>query len=90
MRKWRMSSMTEEEARRIVADFNNTEDATVRSIAKTHNSSKSTVHKILTVYLRNPTSDKKLEKNRKERHIRGGMATRRKYLEIRLNKGEKI
>lgn len=59
--------------------------ATVRAAAKVFNISKSTVHKDVTerLYYENPQLyrqvKKVLEKNKQERHIRGGMATRRKY-----------
>ena len=59
--------------------------ATVRACAKVFKISKSTVHKDVTERLRrdNPQLYKEvkmvLEKNKQERHIRGGMATRRKY-----------
>lgn len=59
--------------------------ATVRAAAKVFKISKSTVHKDVTERLRigNPQLYKDvkrvLEKNKQERHIRGGMATRRKY-----------
>ncbi len=59
--------------------------ATVRAAAKVFKISKSTVHKDVTERLRydNPQLYKEvkqvLEKNKQERHIRGGMATKRKY-----------
>lgn len=59
--------------------------ATVRAAAKVFKISKSTVHKDVTERLikRDPVLyadvKKVLEINKKERHIRGGMATRRKY-----------
>ncbi|MBQ6825545.1 MAG: sporulation transcriptional regulator SpoIIID [Clostridia bacterium] len=59
--------------------------ATVRAAAKVFKISKSTVHKDVTEKLRrdNPQLYRKvkavLEKNKQERHIRGGMATKRKY-----------
>ncbi len=59
--------------------------ATVRACAKIFKISKSTVHKDVTERLskENPQLYKEvklvLEKNKQERHIRGGMATRRKY-----------
>ena len=59
--------------------------ATVRSAAQHFGISKSTVHKALTQRLRqcNYTLYLKvrqvLDKNKSERHIRGGMATKRKY-----------
>ncbi|NLP37014.1 MAG: sporulation transcriptional regulator SpoIIID [Firmicutes bacterium] len=60
--------------------------ATVRQVAKVFGVSKSTVHKDLTERLpyinRYIAREVKmiLEKNKAERHIRGGEATRRKYL----------
>ncbi len=59
---------------------------TVRATAKVFKISKSTVHKDVTVRLKNEApalySQVKtvLEKNKQERHIRGGLATREKYL----------
>lgn len=60
--------------------------ATVRACAAHYGISKSTVHKDVSVRLKSASpslySDvrKVLDKNRLERHIRGGEATRRKYL----------
>ena len=59
--------------------------ATVRAAAKQFGISKSTVHKDLTERLRtvNPALYSEvrqvLDLNKAERHIRGGMATKRKY-----------
>lgn len=59
--------------------------ATVRAAAKVFKISKSTVHKDVTEKLRrkNPELFRSvkeiLEKNKRERHIRGGLATRKKY-----------
>ncbi|MBO4432430.1 MAG: sporulation transcriptional regulator SpoIIID [Clostridia bacterium] len=59
--------------------------ATVRAAAKVFGVSKSTVHKDVTERLSrdDPVLFKHvktvLEKNKSERHIRGGMATRKKY-----------
>ena len=59
--------------------------ATVRAAAKQFGISKSTVHKDLTERLKtvNPSLYHQvrelLDINKAERHIRGGMATRRKY-----------
>ncbi len=59
---------------------------TVRGAAKHFCVSKSTIHKDLTVKLRylNPALYREvravLEKNKAERHLRGGEATRQKYL----------
>ena len=60
--------------------------ATVRAAAKHFGISKSTVHKDITFRLRrvNPAlftaARAVLDKNKQERHIRGGIATREKYL----------
>ncbi len=59
--------------------------ATVRTAAKEFGVSKSTVHKDLTERLRLVDRSlyqrvkQVLEQNKAERHIRGGLATRRKY-----------
>ena len=61
--------------------------ATVRATAKVFNISKSTVHKDVTERLLHINRelyrqvDAVLQKNKSERHIRGGLATRRKYKE---------
>ncbi len=60
--------------------------ATVRATARRFGISKSTVHKALTEQLRLCSYPlyaqvrQVLDKNKQERHIRGGMATRQKYL----------
>ncbi len=60
-------------------------EATVRSTAAAFGISKSTVHKDLTERLRMASPDlfrqvkQILEKNKQERHIRGGLATKHKY-----------
>lgn len=62
-------------------------DATVRAAAKKYGVSKSTVHKDVAERLKylNPALYKQvkavLEHNKAQRHIRGGMATREKYLQ---------
>ncbi len=59
--------------------------ATVRTAARHFGISKSTVHKDLTQRLEHYDQGlyqqvrKILDQNKQERHIRGGMATRRKY-----------
>ena len=59
--------------------------ATVRATAQHFGISKSTVHKALTQRLRMCNYPlytqvrKVLDRNKQERHIRGGMATKRKY-----------
>lgn len=65
--------------------------ATVRTAAKHFGISKSTVHKDLSQRLPhiNSTLYKEvrgvLEENKAQRHIRGGMATQRKYRMIKAN-----
>ena len=65
------------------------EDATVRQAAKKFSISKSTVHKDVTQRLRMVHPNlyeqvkKVLDKNKQERHIRGGLATREKYEALR-------
>lgn len=60
-------------------------EATVRSAAKNFGISKSTVHQDVTIRLAkiNPQLHQQvnevLQKNKQERHIRGGMATKLKY-----------
>mgnify|MGYP004665213719 CR=1 FL=1 len=62
--------------------------ATVRAAAKVFKISKSTVHKDVTERLIqiNPSlaheTRKVLDTNKSERHIRGGLATREKYLHL--------
>ncbi len=69
-----------------IADYIIKTKATVRQTAKKFGISKSTVHKDVTERLLqiNPTlaheTRKILDVNKQERHIRGGMATRNKYL----------
>lgn len=61
-------------------------NATVRQAAKAFGISKSTVHKDISerMLMINPTIAKDVRKvldvNKSERHIRGGLATREKYL----------
>lgn len=61
-------------------------DATVRSTAEAFGVSKSTVHKELTRRLKHCSPAlyaqvrALLDRNKAERHLRGGMATRLKYL----------
>ena len=60
---------------------------TVRAVAKKFGISKSTVHKDVTQTLKKANRKlyeevkNVLEKNKRERHIRGGEATRKKYIE---------
>lgn len=81
-----MKSYIEERAVQI-AQYIVENKATVRQTAKKFGVSKSTVHKDVTTRLAtiNPDLATKarvvLEINKKERHIRGGLATREKYLQ---------
>ena len=70
----------------LLADYVIETGATVRACAAHFGISKSTVHKDLTSKLRYinkllyQSVKVILEKNKSERHLRGGEATRRKYL----------
>ena len=67
-------------------------NATVRQAAKKFGVSKSTVHKDITDRLQNLNAvlyndaRKVLNYNKSERHIRGGMATKEKYLHIKCDR----
>ena len=80
-----MKSYIEERAVEI-AKYIIDNNATVRQTAKQFGISKSTVHKDVTERLSqvNPTLAREVRKvldvNKQERHIRGGLATREKYL----------
>ena len=69
-----------------IADYIIEHKATVRQTAKRFGVSKSTIHKDVTERLAqvNPSlaaeTRKVLDVNKSERHIRGGMATKEKYL----------
>ena len=69
-----------------IANYIIDHNATVRQTAKKFGISKSTVHKDVTERLLqiNPSlaheARKILDVNKQERHIRGGLATRKKYL----------
>lgn len=71
-----------------IGNFIIEERATVRQTAKKFGVSKSTVHKDVTERLLqiNPSlaheARKILDVNKQERHIRGGLATREKYLHM--------
>lgn len=66
--------------------------STVRAAAKVFGISKSTVHKDVTERLKHINYNlylkvrKVLDKNKKERHLRGGIATRKKYLRLKNKK----
>lgn len=71
-----------------IANYIIESNSTVRQTAKKFGISKSTVHKDVTERLLqiNPTlaaqTRKVLDTNKSERHIRGGLATREKYLHL--------
>ena len=75
-----------EERCETLANFIIKNNSTVREAAKIFGISKSTVHKDITEKLSKVNYslflevEKILEKNKKERHIRGGEATKQKYL----------
>ena len=72
-----------------IANYCLNNNATVRESAKRFGISKSTVHKDITERLPELNHElyeevkKVLETNKAERHLRGGEATKRKYLEMR-------
>lgn len=80
-----MKGIVEERAA-MLGEYIIESQATVRKAAKVFGVSKSTVHKDVSQRLKyiNPQLYKKvkvvLELNKAQRHIRGGLATKRKYL----------
>ena len=82
-----MKGLPEERAIQL-AQYMIEQGATVRSTAKAFRISKSTVHKDVSERLQklNPALyaevKRVLEQNKAERHMRGGLATRRKYQEL--------
>ncbi|MCI8855101.1 MAG: stage III sporulation protein D [Clostridiaceae bacterium] len=86
-----MKGLPEERAV-MLAQYIIEEEATVRQAAARFGISKSTVHKDVTerlkllnrpLYLQ---AQAVLSKNKQERHIRGGLATKEKYLSARQDK----
>ena len=73
----------------VIADYIIKNRCTVRSAAAHFGISKSTIHKDITKNLRNVNMGKYsevkeiIEINKSERHIRGGMATKIKYQNIK-------
>ena len=73
-----------------IANYIIQEKATIRQTAKKFGVSKSTVHKDVTerLFQINPSlaheARKVLNTNKSERHIRGGLATREKYLHLHV------
>ena len=76
----------------ILAEYLIERDATVRAVAYAFSVSKSTVHKDITEKLKRINPDLYdsvrtiLEKNKSERHLRGGEATRIKYMKEKRNR----
>lgn len=72
----------------VLAKYIVENSATVRAAAKANNVSKSTVHSDVTLRLYKLDGElyskvrRVLDKNKSERHLRGGMATREKYRQI--------
>lgn len=72
-----------------LAEYIISKNATVRSAAQAFSVSKSTVHKDITSRLREldpllfKKADTVLQRNKAERHLRGGEATKEKYLKCR-------
>jgi len=86
MRSFLLKTYIEERAIEV-ANYIIEQNATVRQTAKKFGISKSTVHKDVTERLEeiDPSLAKRarivLDVNKSERHIRGGMATKEKYLQ---------
>lgn len=74
-----------EERAVVIAHYLIDTNDTVRNAAKKFGISKSTVHKDVAIRLKNINIDyynevrEVLDKNKAERHLRGGLATKRKY-----------
>ncbi len=87
--RWNVDERCIELARYIV-----TNNATVRAAAKNYGVSKSTVHKDVTDRLKQcdlilyNAVKRVLDENKRQRHLRGGMATKKKY-EALNNKNSK-
>lgn len=83
-----MSDITYQRASKL-AEYIIKNKSTVRATAKNFSISKSTVHKDVSHRLREHDFElyvrakEVLEQNKAERHIRGGIATKKKYLEIK-------
>ena len=76
----------------ILGEYLIEHQATVRAAAQVFGISKSTVHKDVTYTLKNVNKalytevQTLLNKNKQERHLRGGEATRLKYVELHQEK----
>ncbi|MBE6760408.1 MAG: stage III sporulation protein D [Ruminococcaceae bacterium] len=91
-----MLRSTADERTIIFADYIIRTGCTVRSAAARFGVSKSTVHKYLTERLplldaaRHTEVKAVLEHNKAQRHLRGGAATRQKYLQRRESAGNTV
>jgi len=87
-----MSGYTNKDRCEILAEYLIENNCTVRATASHFSISKSTVHKDVSerLSLVNPILHSQvkavLDKNKSERHIRGGVATKKKYQQISANK----
>ena len=87
-----MSIYSNKDRCEILAEYIIENNCTVRATASHFSISKSTVHKDVSERLSNvnPLLHNQvkiiLDKNKSERHIRGGDATKKKYLQISSNK----
>jgi putative DeoR family transcriptional regulator (stage III sporulation protein D) len=90
-----MINIYKKERPTVLAEYVIKSGATVRATARAFGISKSTVHKDLSYKLKliNPGLYQEvkeiLDKNKSERHLRGGEATRKKYLKNREKQGTK-
>lgn len=88
-----MGLFTEERAKQL-GNYIAEQGATVRQAAKRFSVSKSTVHVDVTRRLRTADRDlydrvrAVLDENKRERHLRGGIATKEKYRAARGTKGD--
>ena len=84
-----MNRETDKDRCEILAEYLIEHSATVRSVAYAFSVSKSTVHKDITEKLEQINPDlydrvrRILDRNKSERHLRGGEATRVKYMKRR-------
>ena len=91
-----MNDFTQKRRCEILGEYIVTHGATVRDAARFFGISKSTVHKDVTTEL--ALVDRTLfeavravlEKNKRERHLRGGEATRKKYCDKKTKAQEKL
>ncbi len=86
--------LSEKERCTVLATYLVEHRVTVRAVAKHFGISKSTVHKDITQHLKKINrplyfqAKEILELNKKERHLRGGEATKQKYSHLHLSEHE--